>query len=90
MRSPLSALAAAAAVSLTAVAAVCQDTKKQWPDGKTYVAAGAHLYEWDARWGRPLQASSLGAEGDGARRGAQKAADREERRQEGDGGGEGD
>ena len=44
---------------------LCQGAAKRAPGGKTYVAVGDHRYEWDARWGRPLPAASLGVDGDG-------------------------
>ena len=45
MHSSLSLLAALAALSFAAADAVGQDTEKRWPDGKTYVSAGEHLFE---------------------------------------------
>ncbi len=67
MRSFSPTLAAFAALCLP-VLVVCQEASKQWPDGKTYVSVpnSARLYEWDARWGRPLPAAAFGGEGAGS------------------------
>ena len=67
MRSFSPTLAAFAALCLP-VLVVFQEASKQWPDGKTYVSVpnSARLYEWDARWGRPLPAAAFGGEGAGS------------------------
>jgi len=62
-----SALLFSALVALSfPVALASQEAPKRWPDGKTYVSAGEHLFEWDTRWGRPLEAAALGAADEGA------------------------
>ena len=65
MRSSALLFSALVALSFPVVLA-SQEAPKRWPDGKTYVSAGEHLFEWDTRWGRPLEAAALGAADEGA------------------------